>query len=568
MAKPTLQELERKFIAADRAGDKKSAQIFANEIKKIRASEQPAAEPQPARNIMDDMALFATNPLLAGQRMMEMRGMSEAEKEQQRASERGLRREMVEGALLGGLGELQATGAGIKGAVTGEGFTPAFQRSLTASEAEASKFREQFPVSSTAAQIAGSLPTGVAGASRIAASKIGQALPRTAQTIGAGLTGAIAGGLGTQGGLGERGIGAGVGGALGTGFGAIGQFFPRVTEEAKGLLARNIPLTLGQSLGGAVKQAEEIATRAPVIGQIIRGAERRAAVGFDRVAVEDALSPIGFKPPKTASGRDLIKSAQDAIDEAYANAVPKSNLPNAQPIFKKFDEIAQGNTDLPKTQFDQLRAKFKKALDPSLFDEGLAMSGEAAHKAIKFLGKEANAFMKSGDPDKQQMARAMFDAQAFFRNELARQNPNAKDLIKVTQAFKQFQPIIKASVSAPSKGGEFTPAQLLAKQRSAREKEFAVGESAGQRLAQTAQNVMAREIPDSGTPLGAAGLLMAANPALLLPTMAGAAGAGAIYGTRAGTALGRGILTAPRVPAGMAALMPMASGQVGSLLAQ
>lgn len=536
--------------------------------KEKQAAQQPSVEPQPVRNIMDDLALFATQPALATQRMMEMRGMSEAEKEQQRASERGMRREMVEGALLGGLGELQATGAGIKGAVTGEGFTPAFQQSLAASEAEAGRFREQFPVASTAAQVAGSLPTGVAGAGRIAASKIGQAMPRLAQTIGAGVTSGLAGGLATEGGLEERGTGAAISGLLGTGLGAAGQFLPRVTEEAKGLLARNIPLTLGQAFGGTVKQAEEIATRAPVIGQIIRGAERRAAVGFDRVAVEDALSSIGFKAPKTASGTDLIKAADDAINAAYKKAIPDSGLPNAQPVFKQFDEIAQGASDLPKAQFDQLRAKFKKALDPSLFKDDLSMDGDATHKAMKFLGREASRFMKTGDPDKQDMAKAMYEAQAALRNELVRQNPEAKDLLKVGQAFKQFQPIVKASVSAPSKGGEFTPAQLLAKQKAAGGKAFARGEMPTQRLAQTAQDVMAREIPDSGTPLGAAGLLMARNPALLLPTMIGATGAGAIYGTRAGTALGRGIIGAPAKRAGELALLPMASGQIGSLLAE
>lgn len=536
---------------------------------RLRAeSEAATAQKKPVRNIMDDLALFATNPVLAGQRMLEMRGMSEAEKEQQRASERGMRREMVEGALLGGLGEIQATGAGIKGAVTGEGFTPAFQRGLAASEAEASKFREQYPVGSLTAQVAGSLPAGVASASRIAATRFGQAMPRLAQTLGAGAGGATAGALSTQGGLEERGMGGAIGGLLGTGLGAAGQFLPRVTQEAKELLSRGVPLTVGQAFGGAVKQAEEVATRVPVVSQIVRGAERRAAVGFDRVAVADALSPIGFKPPKTASGRDLIRAADDAINEAYRKAIPESGLPNAQPMFRKFDEIAQDNFDLPKAEFDQLRAKFKKALDPSLFDNGLAMSGEAAHKAMKFLGREANRFMKSGDADKQQMARAMFEAQAFFRNELARQNPNAKDLANVTKAFKQFQPIIKASQAAPSKGGEFSPAQLLSKQKAAGGKAFARGEMPTQRLAQTAQDVMAREIPDSGTPLGALGLLMAGNPAMLPPAIAGATGAGLLYGTRAGTALGRGVIGAPARGAGALALAPMVSGQAASLLAQ
>lgn len=481
----------------------------------------------------------------------------------------GLGREMLEGLTLGGLGEIQAAGAGILGAATGEGFVPAFTESLAESERKSGEFRQRFPVASTAAQIAGSIPTGVAGAGRVAATRLGQAAPRLSQILAGGGLGAVSGGLMTEGDIEQRGTGAAIGGLVGTGLGVAGETLPRVTTKAKQLLDEGIPLTIGQSFGPFLKSAEELATRVPIVREIVRGAEKRAIQGFDKVAIEDALSSINFKMPADKVGRDAIKAADDAISEAYEKAIPASGIPNTQPVYRDFDAIIQKNIDLPKEPFDQLRGIFKKALDPALFDEKLAMGGEHTKKALSYLGRKAFELSKSPDENKKQMGRAIYKAKQQLTEELIRQNPSAKALLDVNRAFYRFQPVLKASMAAPSQAGVFTPAQLVRGMQNVGKKKAAIGEMPGQRIAESSQALMAREIADSGTPLAAIAATMAAKPLQGLAILGTAAPvAGLAYGGPLSQSVSRSLLSAPGAASRFLAATPIASGQVGSLLAE
>ena len=533
---------------------------------RVRAKKKTEDEPKPIRDI-GAMIPVGGSPAELGRSMAQQADPQASEARQRFA--RGLTGELLEGLTLGGLGEIQATGAGIVGAATGQGFTPAFTESLAESERKAGEFRKDFPVTSTAAQIAGSIPTGIAGLGRVAATRFGQALPRFSQILTGGGLGAVSGGLMTEGDIAQRGTGAAVGGLVGTGLGVAGETLPRVTAQAKELLSEGIPLTVGQSFGPFLKSAEALATRVPIVREIVRGAERRAIEGFDRVAIEDALSSINFKMPADKVGRDAIKAADDAINEAYEKAIPASGIANTQPVYKDFDAIVQRNIDLPKTEFDQLRKIFKKALDPALFDEKLAMGGEHTKKALSYLGRKAFELSKSPDENKKQMGRALYNAKQQLTEELIRQNPAAKALLDVNKAFYRFQPVLKASMAAPSQAGVFTPNQLVRGMQNVGKKKAAIGEMPGQRIAESSQALMARDIPDSGTPLAAIAATLAARPAqgaLILGTAAPLAGLA--YGGPLSQSVTRSLLSSPGAASRLLTKTPVAAGQVGSLLAE
>ena len=559
----TLEELKRKFIQADRAGDTRSAQIFANEIRKLQ-SQQKTAVDRPIRDI-GAMMPIAGSPSELG------RAMAEAVAPEETARARryigGLGREALEGLTLGGIGELQAAGAGALGAMTGEGFAPAFKESLAESERKSKEFREEFPVSSVAAQVAGSLPTGIAGAGRIAATKLGAKMPIRMQALGAGAMGGTAGLLGTEGDVGDRALGAGIGAGLGTVLGASGEALPRVLPQARELMSKGVPLTVGESMGGLIKQSEELAKRMPYVREMIRGAEKRSAQGFSKAAIDDALAPIGYSSPADKVGRDAIDHASEAISDAYDKAIPKAGLPNATPLWNRMTEIIKENDDLVGDAYKSLRARLRKAVDPSLFKDDLSMTGQDIRKAEKYLGTTGRKLTKSQDTDKQQIGYALLKMQSALRQELAKQNPDSKALANANKAFAQFQPVFKASISRPTQEGVFTPAQYLSTIKQSDPRKFGRGVVGTQELAETAQKLTAKELPDSGTPAGAFAALFAASPAQAAAMLAPAIPIGLTYTSKAGQDIARGLLSSPAAITGIGARLPIVSGGAGSLLA-
>lgn len=562
----TLEELKRKFIQADRAGDTRSAQIFANEIRKLQS--EPSAQPPekaPIRNIMEDITSTLVSPVAGVSRMFALRDKSPAEQARIRESERMMRGEMAEGLTLGGAGEIGAGIAGIGGALTGKGFMPAFQQSLAEREAKAKQFREQSPVASTVGQIAGALPTGVAAGTRLAATKLGQAIPKTAQAGLASLESGLYGLLGQQGDIEERAKAGAVG--LGTGalLGTAAQTLPKVSEAAEALIERGIQPTVGQSFGAFTKSLEEGLGSLPLVRETIKGGQYQVARQFDDKVIEEAMKPINFKVPAGKSAREVLEDANEAINEAYTKAISKASLPDAKPLINKRAEIIGKYDDLPKEKYDQLRRLLEKAVSPSYFDKNFKMSGKAVKEADEYLGKEARGLMVNASPDDRKVANGLLEFQMAFRNELARQNPNAKDLANARQAYKNMIPIKKASVASPRSAGVFTPTQFITGMKQADISPFKVKSGIGrmpqQPFAETAQEVMGSNIPDSGTPIRT--LMTGSGLKSLLGYSGLALGALPLYQTAAGRQLARGILASPQKVAGLLSASPAVGGQVG-----
>lgn len=483
----------------------------------------------------------------------------------------GMLRELGEGATLGASGEIKGGIAGLQALARGEPFLPAAKKEMGEYEARRKAFKEQYPASALGAEIAGSIPTALLSGGAAAATRLGQAAPRATQAGLATLEGGAYGLLGTEGGIEDRALGGAIGltgaGLLGVG----GQYLPRVTEPAKRLIKEKIQPTVGQAFGPTIKALEERAASIPFIGDVIRAGQREVIQSFDNKMIEKALAPIGFKVPAGKTGVEAMEAAEDALSEAYRKAVPKAGLPNARPLQDRINEIVQENTDLPSDIFEQLRKKLNKTIAPSLFDKGYKMNGEAIKKADSYLGTEATGYMRTGDPDKQQMGRALFKMQSALRDELIRQNPTAKGLSAARESFKQILPIRKAATAAPADVGTFTPAQLLSGMKSADvsagKRRFATGKMPEQELAMTAQKVLGKRIPDSGTVERGLGALFFQKPGLGLTVGLGAIAAQPFYQTQLGRMAARKILETPGAALRRVAAVPAIPGMAGGLLA-
>ena len=96
-------------------------------------------------------------------------------------------------------------------------------------------------------------------------------------------------GAGTGEGTIERVPDAVTGGAIS---GALGKALPPITDKAKELIKKGIPLTVGQSVGGGLRKVEEGLKSIPFLGDAIVGAEIRATEGFNKATFKKVLEPL------------------------------------------------------------------------------------------------------------------------------------------------------------------------------------------------------------------------------------------------------------------------------------
>lgn len=574
MAEPTLERLESAFMKAHSAGDKVNAKILADEIKRRRAvTPSPSVSTSPAASIdyvAADAETDAPTPASMARERMAALGLA-VPAEQTAAAQKvapGIAREAISGLTFGSIDEILGGLRGAQSVLTGGDFMPAAQDTMAKFRGQREQFKKEYPKTAIASEIAGSVPTGLYAGGKLLATQAAKQFPRLAPISVAAGEGGAYGLLSAEGNVPERLPEAAIGTVAGGLLRGAGEYLPRVTEPARKLIAEKIEPTVGQAFGPLIKKAEERLGSVPILGDVIRGGQKEVIESFDNRMIEKALEPIGFKVPAGKTGVEAMEAAEEALADSYRKAIPKAGLPDARPLQTKINEIVQDNTDLEQGVFKQLREKLNKSIASSLFDTDYKMTGEAVKKADSFLGREAAAFMKTGDPDKQQMARALYKFQNELRNLLINQNPSAKGLVQAREAFKGILPIRKAATSSAKDVGTFTPAQLLGgmKQvdKSSGRTRFATGQMPEQKFAMTAQEVLGKSVPESQS-IGAAMLL---KPSLIPLSGLGAIAAQPFYQTRLGRKAARTALQTPgAVLRGASEAFPTIPGMAGGLLA-
>jgi len=286
----------------------------------------------------------------------------------------------------------------------------------------------------------------------------------------------------------------------------VDKLAPRVTSKAKDLLARGIPLTPGQAVGestivgrGLKRLEEGVADNVFIVGDAVRGALNRAQTGFNRAAVEEALSPIGVKVPRGLEGRALIGFGQRTLTTNYNKTLSKMKVSNTIDLLDELLTITK-SVDPDIKKYVDNRA-FKDVINRISPDGGL--SGTSLKASQASLRRRINKLKREGTDEGDRKADALEDLRNVLNAAISKENPKlAPQLNKIDQAYGRFEIVRNAELRRKTVEG-FNPGDLLqaaAKgDATKRQSKFSAGEARMQRLAQNAQDIIGGIVPDSGT---------------------------------------------------------------------
>lgn len=305
-----------------------------------------------------------------------------------------------------------------------------------------------------------------------------------------------------------------IGGKLGASvIGGLGRAVSGVTDPMVQTLAKKgIPLTVGQMAGGMTKGFEDKATSIPILGDVIRNAQRRSMAGANRAAFNDTLGQVGETLPEHVDiGHDAYSYTRqrlgDLYDEVLAPLAVTKDQPWGQALSAAKAKI--GKIGDPAVKADAL--SILKTSVQSRFDKAGRMVGEDLKDVQSDLGSHIND-LTQGNTWQRKAADALRGVKVGMEDLVARTDPAAGEkLAKVNAGWAHLKPLETAAAKSGVKdSGIFNMNQLaqgVTKGKAA--STVAAGDAPHQELASAATKVLPSSVPDSGT----AGRLMA--PAVL-----------------------------------------------------
>lgn len=489
---------------------------------------------------------------------------SEPKSDDKKSKIGGMARAVLQGLSFGTADEAEAAFKSLMGDET-------YAENVKEIRNEIKQFAKENPKTAIGLEIAGSLPTAIAGGAGLARLGVKGALKV------AGIEGAAYGAGSAEGGVLDRAKSAATTGLTSAALGKAGDaILPDISKAASNLMSKGVKLTPGQALGGRIRMAEEAAASIPIIGDFIKKKEAQNLETFGRATMNEAIDVLNqnknkgkikaafsfimgknpkkqVKIPSGVSGNEAFTVADDAIRAAYDEVIPKLSLNIDDKFIGNVQEI------FTKSQ-SKLPDEYVKVMD-GIFTEQLSRlakdrSGEVLKSVDGDLGLAAITFKRSSSAVEREVGEALFDVQTLLRDSMTSKNKDVMaDYNRVQKAFKTLLPVEKAVANATRTGGVFTPAQLLSASKSVdstrRKLATARGEGIQQEFAQQAQDVMGKTIPDSGS-AGRLGFMYFLDRLFKQPLRTGAAMATGV----AGTALGYGV---PRLTANVISIPNVAA---------
>lgn len=418
------------------------------------------------------------------------------------------------------------------------------------------QFREDSPFIAYGTEIAASIPSAAVGGAALTAARL------ASPVLKAGIMGAGYGTGAAEGSLPERLPEAVAGGVLGAG---LQKVSPVISDRAKQLMGKGVPVTIGQALGGGYKTFEEAMSGIPIAGGVVKSAQQKAVETFNPVVMNEALKPIGKQIPLTVTGSEAFKRAIDAIGDSYKEALGGVGVT----FTKTTDElVAKYGSELNPPELKKLKNLIDKQLMPRI--ENGKLTGEKFKQAQSALRDEAYKASTSSEYYIQDLGSALNGVVFDITSELAKQKPvAAQKLAQADEAYSKIVPVRRAVTKAEATEGVFSPAQLgtaVTQEGRRQATRMARGELAMQPIARTGRQILGKDLPDSGT----ATRNVAANMALGLAggTVSGMPLEGALLGAGLSsiyTPLGQQAMRNIAIPYGGAT---MRSPAVAGLLAQ
>lgn len=318
-------------------------------------------------------------------------------------------------------------------------------------------------------------------------------------------------------------LGAGFGAAMAPIGGALARFIsPKTDASVKSLLDQGITPTPGQILGGGYASAENKLTSVPIVGDLIKNAQRRTVEDFNRAAYDRALGPLGLSAKDVApkAGYEGVANVKSALGDAYDSLLPKLNFKADKQFGDELNNLSGmvSNGNVPPEISRQFDSILKNEVISRLSKAG-TMDGQSFKELESRLSPMVKTFAGSQNPNDKILGGAIGEVLSSARSALARSNPEAsKTLQDINQGYANYARIRQAagSTGAANSEGVFTPSQLSAAVRagdkSAGKGNFATGQAYMQDLSNAGKQVITN-YPDSGT-VGRALMANATNAAV------------------------------------------------------
>jgi hypothetical protein len=311
----------------------------------------------------------------------------------------------------------------------------------------------------------------------------------------------------TEGDFGEEkaeqiGIGAATGPLAELGAAGLARVIkPQLNRLQQTLMSEGVQLTPGQLLGGFAQRLEDAATSVPILGDAIRGAQRRSLESMNTAAANRALAPIGEKA--TGAGRETVQQVKDKLSAAYNKLLPQLQFKPDQQFSAEIQQLSQMASSLPPTQAQQFQNILRDKLINNMTPQG-NMSGESFKLAESEIGRLAKSYRGAADADQRRLGDALASVVNSARQTLVRANPaHAERLAKINEGYAIYAVLRDAASRVGATEGVFTAPQLQGAVRAADKSvgkgRFATGQAKMQDLSDAARGVLPSTIPESGT---------------------------------------------------------------------
>ena len=327
--------------------------------------------------------------------------------------------------------------------------------------------------------------------------------------------------------------------ALGAGAGALAPAIkvpqkPKPRTNADILKEVGVTTSLPQRMGGAAKQAEDLAMRAPILGPAISGARNRQLEQLNRGVGLKALEPVGMElPANIKPGFETVEYVDDALGSVYDEAsklVPEVRVDQA--FVDDLASISDRKADLATQTAEQ----FDRIIDQRLGRLSRPDANGALVKTIHGeLGKLQREAARKGEDT---LSGMLGDTRRALMGIVGRSSPEAGALIqKADQGWQVYSIMNDAAAKASNRGGVFLPGQLNTEVRAAGRGLGSNMTGKGKAPLQELSTAATQTIPDQfGNPgtanaVGLGGLLVggATNPVGTAGTAAGLATAATPY---------------------------------------
>jgi len=323
----------------------------------------------------------------------------------------------------------------------------------------------------------------------------------------------------------------GIGGALAaplTG-GAARVVKPNVRPEIELLRKEGITPTMGQTMGGALRNFEDKLTSVPILGDAINSAKVGEIKQLNQAVYNRALKPIGMKHSGTI-GMDGVAEVRQKLSDGY-NAV----LGNV--TLKPDAKFTQDFTALTNSVGQMMPAEqtiYKRIIDRlNNRTPGSVMDGKTLKSVQTTLDTEIDKLSRDGSYEKLELADTLEDLRTMLSGAMQRSNPmQAKRLQSLDEGWANYAILRDAAYKSAKRNSQhdlFTPADLTAAVTSAAQRKesknaakgiVSEGDALMQDLSDASRRTLPSTYPDSGTAGRIAAILGTAGGMSVAPTAA------------------------------------------------